>query len=272
MYAYPTEAGGVRTRVLQAGRQGPVVLLLHGLSARADRWRSNLDALGAAGMQVMAIDLPGHGFADKGARFDYSAAGYSAWLEQFVGGLGVEQVILVGTSFGGLVAASYAADHPERVRGLMAVGAIGLVPAGLERRQRTIQWLAEMRREQIRARLYRGVLDSSLITEDLIDEDFRINNSPGAAEAFAGLARYYRDGLDDDAAAPRLVDAVARHPVALVWGRDDPSVSPAYGEQAHAIIPGSSLTLVDGCGHFPYWVKPGAFNALAIDFVRGCGS
>jgi pimeloyl-ACP methyl ester carboxylesterase len=272
MISYPIKAGSAMTRVIQGGLEGPVVVLLHGLSARADRWRHNLDALGAAGLRALAIDMPGHGFATKGADFDFSARGYSLWLEDFVRTLDVDKIVLVGTSFGGLIAAHYAADFPHRVHGLMTVGAIGLVPVGEARRQRTIQWLGEMEKEEIRARLYRGVLDPSLIDEALVEEDFRINNSAGAAESFRALADYYRDRLDDDAAAPRLSDAVTRFPVEIVWGRDDPSVSPQYGEEAHRIIEGSRLTLIDGCGHFPYWERPEVFNPGLIDFVNSCTS
>lgn len=270
MISYPLKVGSAVTRVIQGGLEGPVVLLLHGLSARADRWKHNLDALGQAGMRAMAIDLPGHGFASKGADFDYSARGYSQWIDQLVQTLGVERIMLVGTSFGGFVAAHYAADHPERVAGLMAVGAIGLVPAGEARRMKTVQWLAEMQREQIRTRLYRGVLNPQLVSDELVEEDYWINNSAGAAQAFAALARYYRQHLDEDAAAPRLADTASRLPVSIVWGSDDSSVSPEYGTHAHQIIAGSTLTFVNGCGHFPYWERPAEFNALLIDFVKRC--
>lgn len=270
MITYPLKAGPVMTRVIQGGLDGPVVVLLHGLSARADRWKYNLDALGQAGMRAMAIDLPGHGLASKGPDFDYSARGYSQWLDLFIRELDVDRVVLVGTSFGGFVAAHYAADYPERIAGLMTVGAIGLVPAGEARRMKTLQWLGEMQKEQIRARLYRGVLDPQLISEELVEEDYRINNSAGAAEAFAALARYYRERLDDDAAAPRLTDAARQFPVSIVWGRDDPSVSPDYGTRAHQIMVGSTLSLVDHCGHFPYWERPAEFNALLTDFVKRC--
>lgn len=270
MMNYPLTAAGVSTRILQGGREGPAVILLHGLSARADRWRHNLDTLGAAGVRAIALDLPGHGLAQKGAGFDYSAKGYSDWLEAVLTELGLERVLLVGTSFGGLIAASYAADHPERVLGLMAVGAIGLVPSGAERCQRTVAWLKEMRLDQIRERVKRGVLDNRLITDELIEEDWRINNSAGAAEAFHALGQYYVNSIDADSAAPRIAALNGRFPTELVWGEFDLSVAREYGEQAQKIIPGSVLHTVPDCAHFPYWERPPAFNRLLLDFVQRC--
>jgi pimeloyl-ACP methyl ester carboxylesterase len=272
MFTYPARAAGTFTRILQGGLEGAPVILLHGLSARADRWKPNLDALGVAGLRAIAVDLPGHGLATKGRGFDYSARGYSRWLDALLASLQIPRAVIVGTSFGGLIAMRYAADFPERVAGLMCVGAIGLVPAGLERRMRTVQWLKEMGREQIRDRLRRGLLRPELVTDELVEEDWRINNSPGAAEAFEQLGRYYQESIDDDAAAPRLAAAGTPFPVHLVWGAKDASVSVEYGEAAQRLLPGTSLDLVEGCGHFPYWERPEAFNPLLIRFVQRCMS
>ncbi|MDX3906757.1 MAG: alpha/beta fold hydrolase [Pigmentiphaga sp.] len=270
MLVYPAQAADTSTRILQGGLKGPAIVLIHGLSSRADRWVRNLDVLGAAGFRAYAMDLPGHGLAAKGGNFDYSAAGYSRWLEALLESENIDRAVVVGTSFGGLIAAHYACDFPARVAGLMAVGAIGLVPAGLERRQFTMQWLGEMSRDAVAARMRRGVADPALITEELIEEDWRINNSAGAAEAFARLADYYRDQIDDDAAAPRLAARSPRFPVKLVWGALDKSVSTDYAKAARDQIPGATLDFLDGCGHLPYWEDPETFNPLLIDFARHC--
>lgn len=270
MIVYPAAADGIHTRILQAGLEGPAIVLIHGLSSRADRWVRNLDVLGAAGFRAFAVDLPGHGLAGKGADFDYSAGGYSRWLEALLQNLGLERALIVGTSFGGLVAARYARDYPARVAGLMAVGAIGLVPAGIERRQRTMQWLPCMSRDEIAGRMRAGVVDPAGISDELIEEDTRINNSPGAAEAFQQLAIYYRDRIDDDAAAPMLAAARPTFPISLVWGAQDASVAPEYGMAARDLIPGATFELIEDCAHLPYWERPERFNPLLIAFARRC--
>jgi len=55
MISYPRGVRGVRTRMLEAGRSGAAMLLLHGVGARADRWRENVDPLAAAGHHVYAL-------------------------------------------------------------------------------------------------------------------------------------------------------------------------------------------------------------------------
>src|SRR5674476_1277009 len=55
-----------------------VVVLVHGAGARADRWRTSLDALGALGHRALALDLPGHGLATKGAGREYTCLLYTS--------------------------------------------------------------------------------------------------------------------------------------------------------------------------------------------------
>jgi 2-hydroxy-6-oxonona-2,4-dienedioate hydrolase len=267
VFAFPLTVAGVRTRVLQAGTSGPAVLLLHGLSARADRWMHNLDSLAAHGLRVFAIDLPGHGFADKGADFDYSASGYSRWIEQLLDVMGEEKVVIVGTSFGGLVAANFALHYSQRTEALVAVGALGLIPMGYARRQRTIEWLSQMDRQSIRSRLAKGLHDHSFINDDLVEEDHKINTSPGAAEAFTQLAAYYESAIDADAVAEALALQNATLPIQLIWGIHDVSVLPEYGMKAHELLPGSALDFIDGAGHFPYLEQTGEFNTVLLRFL-----
>jgi len=268
MFAYPISVAGIRSRALQAGTSGPLVLLIHGLSSRADRWLRNLDTLAAAGLRALAVDLPGHGFADKGAGFDYTAAGYSLWLRKLLDALGEKKVAVVGTSFGGLVAGRFALDWPERVHALTAIGAVGLVPMGEARRLRTAAWLPEMTRGAIRTRLLNSFVDKSFVTDDLIEEDFRINTSPGAAEAFACLARYYETTIDDDAVVPQLATRDNPFPVQFIWGEQDASVAPEYGVEANRLLPGSRLDMIADAAHLPYMERTEAFNQVLLRFIR----
>ena len=60
---------GFNVRYQQAGcdtnKDGPAVVLVHGLFVNADHWRRNLPALADAGCRVYAIDLLGYGYSDK---------------------------------------------------------------------------------------------------------------------------------------------------------------------------------------------------------------
>jgi 2-hydroxy-6-oxonona-2,4-dienedioate hydrolase len=269
MISYPRGVRGVRTRVLEAGRSGPAILLLHGVGARADRWRENVDPLAAAGHHVYAVDLPGHGFADKGADFDYSVAGWSDFVEAFLDDVKADPVVLIGTSLGGHIAASVACRRPDAVRALVLVGSLGLLPVGVETRERMRGGIVNMTRDGLRQKMLRVNFDPARVTEEALDEEFGFNNSPGAAAAFAKIAAYFGDRLDADAVGDRLAKLTPRIPTLLVWGAQEQSVAVSVGEGAHRALPGSRLVLIDGAAHGPYVEKPKAFNAVVLDFLAG---
>ncbi len=260
---------GTETRVLSSGDDGPSVLLLHGLSARADRWVNNIDSIANEGYRVHALDLPGHGQSSPNPHFDFSLSGYCRWVSSFIEYTVAKPVHLVGTSFGGFIAAGVAIARPELLASITLVGAIGLVPVGLERRLRTKSWLKQMRPENIHERLENGLERKDLITNELIMEDYETNNGPGKADAFEKLAKYYEESLDDDATIDGLKTINGKFPISFIWGAHDRSVSVEYGTTANSSLPGSTFDLIEGAGHFPYWEQPDAFNTVLLNRMNG---
>jgi pimeloyl-ACP methyl ester carboxylesterase len=120
---------GGTTQVIEAG-EGPPILLVHGGLGEAFQWAPLFPQL-ASGYRLIAIDRPGHGLADT---FDYRGvslrAHACAFLGEMLDALGLSSAAIVGTSMGGLWAASLALAHPERVSHLVLVGS----PAGAVRR------------------------------------------------------------------------------------------------------------------------------------------
>ena len=256
---------GVATRVLEAGGAGTPVVLVHGAGGRADRWSRSLAALAAAGYRAYAPDLPGHGHAAKGAGVACSVPAYRDFLAGLLDAIGASTVALVGTSLGGHVAAAYAAAHPARVEALVLCGSLGLVPVGEATRRRIQAGLADQSIDGVRARLQR-LLGSALVSDALVEEDARINSSPGARQSFAALGGYVAEKLDEDVVGAQL--AASRVRVLLLWGDQDRSVDAAVGEAAAQLIPGARRLVLPGAGHAPYLEKPDAFNQAVLDFLR----
>lgn len=270
MIAYPFGVGATRTRVLEAGKGEHALVFIHGLGARADRWRPNLDALASAGYRCYALDLPGHGFADKGSGFPYGVPGYAGFVGEFMERASIREAGLIGTSLGGHIAAYLACERPELVRALVLVGSTGVARIGADARRAIGQNILDTTRDGIERKLKYVLSDQSLITEEWVDEEYRINNSPGAGEAFTRLSEYATDeaGLDRDTVGPRLAGLAPSIPILLVWGADDAVVPLTVGEEAWAALKGSRLVTIGGAGHLPYLERAGQFNAAVLDFLR----
>ncbi len=95
------------------------MVLLHARPTDRSMWNGYLPVLAAAGWRAIAIDLPGYGEAV--VTDGRTIQPWSAVLAT-LNALGVDHYVLVGNSLGAMVALQIAVAHPERVKGLVAVG------------------------------------------------------------------------------------------------------------------------------------------------------
>lgn len=101
--------------------KGKPVLLLHGGLLHTELFGPTLTML-ARSHQVIGVDLQGHGRTALGERtIDPIDMGDD--MAAIVKQLGLEQVDVVGYSFGGAVALRFAVQHPQRVRRLVLISA-----------------------------------------------------------------------------------------------------------------------------------------------------
>ena len=263
MIQYPLALGPIVTRVLETGSGPRAVVCVHGSGSRADRWRPQLPLLEAAGHHVYAFDLPGHGLASKPVDLDYGAPAMSALLEELVERHVGAPVVLFGTSLGGQVAALLAGRRPDLVRGLVLVGAVGIVARGDDRPATSP--VTDPGAAGIRRKLELLVHDPSLVTEEWIAEELRVNSSPGAAAALAAIAEYTALRQDHDLAAEALVASGV--PTLLVWGAEDRWVPLRLGRAAQRALPGVELVTVPDAGHAPYFERPEQFWSVVSPFL-----
>jgi pimeloyl-ACP methyl ester carboxylesterase len=112
---------------------GAVVLALHGITATHQAWRAAVrELVERTGVSVLAPDLRGRG---RSAKLPPPGPGFRRHVEDLVAVLdafGVERALVAGHSMGAYVAAGLAAEHPERVSGLVLVD--GGAPVKLKER------------------------------------------------------------------------------------------------------------------------------------------
>src|SRR5947207_8959450 len=108
---------GVRTRLLDAGR-GPPVVMLHGNPDNADEWRPLIERLSDR-YRCIAPDFPGYGKSPlPPPSFGYSLADQLRFVDAILQTTGVtEPFILVVHDTGGMVGTAWAAANPQRLRG-----------------------------------------------------------------------------------------------------------------------------------------------------------
>ena len=242
--------------------QGPPIVLLHGLCDSHRTWSKVAPLLGRS-RRVLMLDLAGHGLSerpDASYALEWHARIVGAWLEA----LGLEDVDLVGHSYGGGVALwMMLLEHRARIRRLALVAAGGLgrdVSFGL--RLASIPFVVERFGQPFMARGTRLALSAAggAYEADEIARLSSMNATAGTARAFArsvrdvidwrGQHRHLRDGGKELAALP---------PVALFWGERDPVIPIAHATETASLLGGAPLTRFAGCGHFPHRHEPAGF-------------
>jgi len=113
------DIGGLRQHVAEIGAgAGVPIVLLHGAGCNLEDMRLALGERLAARHRVVLIDRPGLGWSERKGRRGSSPAYQAAVLRDVLDRLGVARAVVVGHSWGGALAATFALDYPERVAGL----------------------------------------------------------------------------------------------------------------------------------------------------------
>jgi pimeloyl-ACP methyl ester carboxylesterase len=126
------------------------LILLHGMKDHARSWDWTARVL-RSDWHVFAFDLRGHGDSAWSPDGAYLGSYHLLDCTTLIDTLGYEQVTLLGHSFGGTVAARYAASFPDRVRKLMLVEGLGPGPKIRDQwlkvgaAQRAREWIAQQR-------------------------------------------------------------------------------------------------------------------------------
>jgi pimeloyl-ACP methyl ester carboxylesterase len=119
------DVGGFRQHVVElAGNPqaaSPPVVLLHGAGSNLGDMYLALGERLAARHRVVLVDRPGFGFSARKKGEGSSPADQAVVLREVLGRLGVDRPILVGHSWGGTLALTFALDFPQLVAGLVLI-------------------------------------------------------------------------------------------------------------------------------------------------------
>lgn len=223
--------------LLRAGSGDPV-LFLHG-SGGAGVWMS-FHAKLAERFDVIAPDHPGFGGSGDFATLE-DVQDLAFHYADLIAALGLESVTVVGTSFGGWIAAELAAYHPGLVHRLVLVDPIGLYVDGAP-----IGDLFAMPPQRKMAAL---VADPGMLA-GLFPADPDIDAILALARDEASFARFAWAPFCHDPRLPRMLPRITA-PTLVLWGELDALVPVVHGERYAELIPHARLEVLPGIGHVP---------------------
>lgn len=256
---------------------GDVLLLIHGLGSNAKGWSRNIHELSRQ-HRVIALDLPGYGYSDKGA-YEYSLEFYAQVLKEFLTGLGVEKATLVGHSMGGQIAMVTALEYPDLVDRLVLIS-----PAGFEtftdgegdwmRGAVSAKFVQEATIRNVAVNLKSNFFDTPEEADFMITDRIQVRGASDFADYCYAVSRNVGAMLDSPV-FDRLEDIP--HPTLVLFGENDnlipnrflhggPTVDVAEGGANK--LPNAELVMLPHCGHFVQFEKAAETNAAILSFLR----
>lgn len=245
---------GVHVEMFAAGTGRPL-LFLHG-SEGLDSEAPFLSEL-ARHFSVVAPSHPGFGHSELPAHFN-SVDDLSYFYLDLLESLDLADVLLVGVSLGGWIAAEIAVKTPARLGALVVAGAMG-VKLG-KREERDIVDIFSLPGSTVRELTYSDARFA--VQADPPDEAlaYLLARNMEAAALYGWLPYMHN---------PKLKHRLHRIavPTLVLWGENDRIVSPQFGREYCARIPTGRFELIERAGHYPHIERPGEFAARILRFV-----
>lgn len=265
---------GRRIAVADAG-QGPPVVLVHGAFLTGRDWTLGPATALARRRRVLVPDRPGHGDSTR-QRSEATPLRQASAVREAIGRLNAERPVLVGHSFGGLVALAWAAAWPDEVQGLVLIAPLAFPEVRLIEKTlygpRALPFAGEAFAVGARIGLdplATPLIDSLIFSPQPAPEVWRTGfPHDQVTKPSAGIA----NGEDSWAVAPwspgAYVDfARIRAPARVLYGDADRVVDPRrHALRLPSAIPGARVRALPGLGHMPHWFAPDAL-AEAVDEV-----
>jgi pimeloyl-ACP methyl ester carboxylesterase len=264
------DSNGVKIRYVTEGKGEPVVLI-HGWMGDSSMWgrdpsgNTKLDATGASGFQLIALDCRGHGKSDKPHDPGKYGPEMAADVVRLLDHLKLEKAHLVGYSSGAFIAGWVAATHPERVLSVVYGGQAPLVAGGKSSGSSEVEVFA------------RAVDEGRDLGSYIIAVTPPGKPKPTEGQAKA-IARFLYNGKDVKAfaAAGRSFKDLAvtgeqlrkcEAPVLFIHGGNESDQVKDRVAAVRKLLGRGEVKVVEGADHMTTLTKP-EFAAAVIGFLR----
>ena len=250
------QAAIIPTPYIDRRGSGAPVVLLHGWGASSELFAPHM-ALLSAHYDLLALDFPGFGKTAPPPAA-WAVDDYAAWTLAILDQLQIEQVHIVGHSFGGRIAIAIASGQPGRVGKLVLTGSAGLRP------QRSLGY-------HLRVRLFklaRQVARAGFVPAPLRQRATAYVQAQGSSDyqAATGTVRQSFVRVINEDLRGRLPQISA--PTLLVWGELDQDTPLSDGQLMEQQIPDAGLVTFAGAGHYAYLEQAGRFCTSVDTFFR----
>jgi pimeloyl-ACP methyl ester carboxylesterase len=254
--------------------QGSPVLLIHGFGASSYSWRHIVDPL-SQHHRVVTVDLKGFGDSPMPRDDMYSVYDQARLVRNFILDQDLQDIQIVGHSFGGGVALATSIylmeSHPGLQTGLVLIDSIAYpqeLPGFIELLATPVLGPAIVylvpNSTQVRSLLEDVYFDDSLITVEAVEHYAESLRRENAKYALLTTAKQVLPAdIDRFSSQYMNIDI----PALIIWGKDDEIIPLAVGERLHNDLPDSRMVVLQSTGHAPQEERPSLVLPYLVDFL-----
>jgi len=261
---------GVRLHYTDRGTGSPVVLVHGNAVSGHDYDTSGVAEALIRTNRVIIFDRPGFGHSERPRGRAWTAAQQAELLHKALAMLYVHRPVVVGHSWGTLVALAMALAHPDDVAGLVLLSGYYFPTLRLDAAlvaPVAVPVLGDILRYTVSPLL--GWLQMPAFKRMLFAPGrptarFKAEYSPAMALRPSQIRATAMDGTVMVPSVMGLDYSRLAMPVAIMAGHGDKVVGNRQAERLHAAIPGSTLRIVEGVGHMVHHIESrGVVEAIA---------
>ncbi len=277
------DAGGIRTRYLEAGSGEPLVLIhggSYGFYATAMDWDTVFDDF-AKSFHVIAFDKIGQGYTDNPKTdSDYYIASTFQHAYDLVKAIGLKGFHVAGHSRGAYPAARLALEHPDLVKSLIIVDSGTLMwthntwYGEVDKEAAKISDL----RERLKFTLSANCYSSEHVKGEWLDDVVETHQLPKCREALAKYSSMFQEFGDDLGVWQKEFHAMVRAgelrvPTLITWGYNDQAapLETVGLLTLDLILPNvarSQMHILNRARHYCYRDQPREFVQVVSGFVK----
>ena len=228
-----TEQGKIHYKHHQGS--GRRMLFIHGFASNIKTWKRFVGYLPDT-LDIYLMDLLGHGLSDA-PEVEYTIDLHLKMLDELVKDRKLENFYLLGHSYGGWVAGLYAANH-NNLAGLIFEDTAGMEEFVVDREHNVPNYKDQLfkdglmlnPRQQVVKSMVNCIYTNERITKEMVGK--------------------------------------LKIPVQIMWGSNDSTVDTKYSGILASYIKGSIVSIVEGGGHTPHYIKPEETSGMLLSFLK----
>ena len=243
-------------------KEGPdtktTILFLHGWGTNAESFRPVINEM-AKKFTTYAIDIPGFGSSQQPPT-TYEVEDNSKIVWEFINKLNLENVVLVGHSFGGRVIIKLVGKLGYKPKKIILVDSAGIKP------KRTLKY-------KIKVGIFKFAKKIAMILlgkkkgQEIINKYRSKAGSTDYNNADAVMKEVFKNVVNEDLTEylPNI-----KAPTLLIWGELDQDTPLSDAQKMEQLIDNAGLVVIKGAGHFSFLNNLPYFLVVVNKFLEGC--